>query len=244
MTASNDLVLGIGAQKAATTSVWRLLTAQHWFLPARRKELQFFSYEHHRGEDWYWQQFPDPVSGMVRGEVTPDYLLVPQVAYRMHRVAPQARLFAVLRHPVDRAFSAYVDARRLGHLPRRMSFEEALRLEAQRRGRPYAGLFEGGLYARQLRRFLEFFPRERIHVEFFEELVDIHSGALGRLLAFAAAGRPVEGDGSAPLPHENAGRHGQPQLEPETRALLLERYAPENSALAALLGRDLPRWDR
>lgn len=243
MTTSNDLVLGIGAQKAATTSVWRLLTKEPWFLPAREKELQFFSYEHHRGEEWYWQQFPDPVPGTVRGEITPDYLLVPEAAYRMHRIAPQARLFAVLRHPVERAFSAYMDARRLGHLPKRTSFEEALRLEAQRRGRPYAGLFEGGLYARQLRRFLEWFPRERLHVELFEEMIDLRSGALGRLLAFAAAGRPVEGGSSVPLPHENSG-HRHPRLEPGTRAQLLDRYAPENAALSALLGRDLPGWDR
>ncbi len=281
---SGDLVIGIGAQKSGTSSLWALLRQQSWFLPAERKELQYFSFHHDRGPAWYADRFPTAEPGRTRGEVTPDYLHVPEAAHRMRREAPDARLIAILRHPVDRAHSAYLHARRLGDIPRGLSFREALRTEPQRRGRPFAGLFEGGLYARQLARFLGQFPSEQVHVELFEEFTAPDSGAAERALRFAAPeGAPIVLDG---VPQRNAfhevrlpaaararmvlirasdrlGRPGiqrlarsvrpaialrrpatPPEMDSLDRAHLLERYAPENAALSALLGRPLPGWDR
>lgn len=279
-----DLVIGIGAQKSGTSSLWALLRQQSWFLPAERKELQYFSFHHRRGPAWYADRFPSAEPGRVRGEVTPDYLHVPEAAHRMRREVPAARLIAILRHPVDRAHSAYLHARRLGDVPRGMSFREALRTEPQRRGEPFAGLFEGGMYARQLHRFLALFPREQLHVELFEEFVDPSSGAAERVLRFAAPeGAPIRIDA---VPRNNAYHEvllpsvararitvirraeelgwprlqavarrirpwvalrrpaPRPPMDPDDRAHLLERYAPENAALAALLRRPLPGWDR
>lgn len=280
----DDLVIGIGAQKSGTSSLWALLRRQPWFLPAERKELQYFSFNHHRGAGWYAERLPEPTDGRMRGEVSPGYLEVPEVAFRMHREVPHARLVAILRHPVERAYSAYLHARRLGDVPRTMSFGEALRAEPQRRGRAFAGLFECGLYARQLTRFLSFFPSDRIHVELFDDFVEPSTGAAERLLRFAAPeGAPiVVGD----VPRRNAFHEVRlprverartmliraaertgwrrlevasrsirpsvamrrtstpPPLDPRDRAMLLERYAPENAALARILGRPLPGWDR
>lgn len=279
-----DVLIGLGAQKAGTTSVWVALKRQSWFLPAREKELHHFSLTPDRPTAWYWRQFPPPRDGHVRGEISPDYLRVPQAAHRIHRVAPEARLFAILRHPVDRAYSAYLHGRRVGDIPRRMTFDEALAREATRRGRPFSELFEGGLYARQLRRFLELFPADRLHVELFDDVVAEDGEGLRRILRFA---NPAVGDAVVgPLPRRNVarsplpygiaavwtraarvatvrGRHDVarrlrglearwdapgraevPPLDPRTRARLIDRYAPENMALSALIGRPLPGWDR
>lgn len=279
-----DLVIGIGAQKAGTTSVWAALREQAWFLPARRKELHYFSLHPERPEAWYWEQFPPRQAGRIRGEMTPDYLRVPQVPHRLARVAPAARLVVLLRNPVDRAYSAFLHGWRLGEIPRSMTFDEALAAEPQRRGRAFAELYEGGLYARQLRRFLEHFPREQLHIELFEDLIGDGGASLARILRFANPAADVPP--TVPFPHRNparqplpwavarvrtrafrwardrdhhriarvlqrlerdwpqSGRRTAPPLEPATRRRLLERYAPENAALAQMLNRPLPGWDR
>lgn len=277
-------MIGIGAQKAGTTSLWATLRHQPWFTGAQTKELHYFNFNHHRGVTWYRDQFPPPAPGRVRGEITPDYLRSRAAPLRMYRYNPRLRLVAILRNPVDRALSAFLHARRLGAIPRSRTFEEALALETPRYGSPWSDLVEGGLYFRQLLRFREHFPPEQLHVALFEELTDPSHPALEGTIEFIA------GPGMAISPvrhlHRNPFRPGRlprvqrnlragarlvqrsgftrsgqrlnaaavkllggpqeqrPEMDRATRALLLERFAPENAALATLLGKDLRRWER
>ena len=277
-------VIGIGAQKAGTTSLWATLRHQPWFTGAQAKELHYFNFNHHRGVAWYRDQFPPPAPGRVRGEITPDYLWSRAAPLRMYRYNPGLRLVAILRNPVDRAFSAFLHARRLGAIPRRRTFEEALALETPRYGSPWSNLVEGGLYFRQLQRFREHFPPEQLHVALFEEMTDPSDPALEVTIAFIAGPgtaispvhhlhrNPFRPDrlpwvqrnlraGAGLLQRSGFTRTGQrlhaaavsllagpraqrPEMDPATRALLLERFAPENAALATLLRKDLRRWDR
>jgi len=275
-------VIGIGAQKAGTTSLWAALRRQPWFGAATSKELHYFNFNHHLGDRWYHDQFPPPAVGLVRGEVTPDYLWNRAAPLRMHRYNPQLRLIAILRDPVERAFSAFLHAQRLGAIPRSRSFEMALEQETKRYGAPWSNLVEGGLYYRHLQRYLEYFPSDQLHVVLFEELTDPATGALAMALQFAAG--PERTVSEAPILHRNRFRparlprvqravrrgsdlarrrgHGglqsrldvlarrmmseastaRPQIDPVTRAALTERFAPENAALAKLIGRELTPW--
>ena len=275
--------IGLGAQKAGTTSLWEALAVQPWFAGGPTKELRYFTANHHLGVDWYLAQFPPARAGRVRGEFNPDYLWHREAPVRMWRHNPELRLLAVLRDPVDRAISAYAHGRRLGAIPRGLSFEDVLRLEVAQAGRAWFNLVGAGLYHRQLLRYLEHFPREQLHVLLFEDLVDPSGAALMDTLTFVASGAgplvPVA------LPHENplqppapfgrwrlerwadrarergrpdraerlarldrrfgAGRAAAPPVIADaTRRMLLERFAPENAALAELLGVDHSGWDR
>jgi hypothetical protein len=42
------------------------------------------------------------------GEASTAYLYVPKAPERIKHYVPQAKLFAILRNPADRAYSAYV----------------------------------------------------------------------------------------------------------------------------------------
>ncbi|MEY3020149.1 MAG: hypothetical protein RLZZ272_1133 [Actinomycetota bacterium] len=274
--------VGLGAQKAGTTSLWEALVAQPWFAGGPTKELRYFTANHHRGVDWYLAQFPPARAGLVRGEISPDYLWDREAPGRMWRHNPGLRMVAVLRDPIERARSAYAHGQRVRAIPRGMSFEDVVRLETAQQGRLWFVLVRGGLYFRQLSRYLEHFPREQLHVLLFEDLIDPAGPALADALRFVAAGAGP----TVPLtlPHVNAGRapaslgrwrlersaeralrRGQPEraerllqrarrvavrstappvLSEATRRMLLERFAPENAALADLLGIDLSAWER
>lgn len=116
------------------------------------------------------------------GEASPGYLMSPEVADRVRRRLPDARLVAIVRQPVEQALSLYA-ARSGGDLPGRglpEAFVETLASGATgwpgrpRDGRPIA---EYGLYHRHLSPFFERFAPERIKVVLFEDL-EQHGAAL------------------------------------------------------------------
>lgn len=176
MTLPNFLV--IGAQRSGTSLVHRILQAHpEVFVPWRRKEIHYFDRYFDRGVDWYEGYFPPPASASqyrAIGEVTPDYLATPEVPARIHTVLPDVRLVAILRNPVERAYSWYNLSRR--NRDERRDFEAFLR--ADRTALSY------GLYHQHLRRYLEHFPRPRMLVLIYEELTRSPGEALAQLADF------------------------------------------------------------
>jgi hypothetical protein len=87
------------------------------------------------------------------------------------------RLVASLRHPAERALSNYLLHYRYG--VDRRPLEEAFRDAGH-----YGDYVHEGGYAERLRDYYERFPRERIHICLFEDLVADPEAALRGLFAF------------------------------------------------------------
>lgn len=84
---------------------------------------------------------------------------------------PEAKLIAILRHPVDRAYSNYLHVRRDGHEPC-PDFEAAWDADARRHAEGWAPgtcYRRLGYYAAGLTRWLEHYPRERLLVLWYED---------------------------------------------------------------------------
>lgn len=197
----------IGAQKSGTTTIARVLEAQPGVFLAPVKEVHFFDRHFDRGLTWYERQFAKAPSGAIVGEATPMYLFEPEVAARMASVMPDARLVAILRNPVDRAYSHYWHTRSRGDEP--LELREAIAAEPERlrsddvgvRGRySYVGK---GRYAAQLQRFVDHFPREQLLVLLFDDLVREPETLLAQVCAHIGAG-PLQLDGVAT---RQVGRH-------------------------------------
>lgn len=122
--------LGLGVQKGGTTSLHRLLEHHPGVFLPPVKEVHYFSLHFSRGESWYSDQFSSASPQQRCGEITPYYLVHPEVPQRVHGLLPQARLIVLLRDPTDRALSQYFHSRRLGFEP--LSLDEALAAESER----------------------------------------------------------------------------------------------------------------
>jgi Sulfotransferase domain len=157
--------LVIGAQRAGTTLLHRILaTHPEVYVPSQRKEVHYFDRYFERGQGWYAGYFPAERAGrrhIAVGEVTPDYLAHPQAADRIHATIPDCRLIAILRDPVDRAFSWYQYCRRNGD--ERRPFERFIAED------PTA--VEYGLYHKHLSRYWELVPRHALKVMLYEDLI-------------------------------------------------------------------------
>ena len=139
--------LVIGAPKSGTTSLYHYLS-QHpdIFLSTVRKEGRFFSGVGDGSVYWpdfyhfdtaptvraYQSLFADRAGETRIGDVSPDYYAYSQIAARraLSYCGPGTRIVAILRQPVDRAWSHYLqNVRRDAEF---LSFEKTLEVESRR----------------------------------------------------------------------------------------------------------------
>ena len=122
-----------GAQKAGTTTLFDIL-AEHpdAFVP-RAKEIHYFSSDefHPQGPSYLDPFYADAPEAALLGGAYVHTMFFPESAARMHAHNPAMKVLAVLRNPIDRAYSAFWFARRNGWEPAE-TFEEALALEPTR----------------------------------------------------------------------------------------------------------------
>jgi len=181
--------LVIGAMKSGTTSLYYYLR-QHpqIYVPPSRKEAQFFCYEGQTpgfrgpGDDdvnryiindleAYRALFEAAPGRAAIGEVGTVYIYIPGTAERIHRHVPRARLIAILRNPVHRAYSSFLHLAREALEPCH-DLAGALRREPERireNWSPHWHYVQAGFYRAQLERYLDLFDRRQIRVYLYDD---------------------------------------------------------------------------
>ena len=167
----------LGAPKAGTTSLYRYLVQHPALAGHPQREMTYFLV----GEEF--EQGHDAALAHYFAEALPSqrtvakhvfHLMFPECLQRMHQHHPGIRLIAVLRNPIDRAYSAYWYGRRRGW-ENQPTFEQALDMEDERfAADPWANRTElyvrTGCYAAQLQQVIEVFGRDALHVVLTEDL--------------------------------------------------------------------------
>ncbi len=172
--------LYVGPDKAGSSWLHETLIKHPDVYLSRAKDLYYFDRYYARGLDWYGSQFRDAGSEQVVGEVCQDYLFHPEAATRIRdSLGPDVRFMVSLRDPVERAWSSYLYMRKHGIGP--STFAEALQTRPE--------LLEHGRYATGLDRFLEHYPKERIHVALFDDLARDPQRFLNGVTDFVGVGR-------------------------------------------------------
>ncbi len=163
--------LVIGAQKAGTTALDHYLRQHPQIGMARVKEVHFFDHdEAFAGDivdhDAYEREFDLTSGRTIHGECTPIYLYWEAACERMYRYNPTMKLIAILRHPLERAFSHW--SMEFNRKAEERDFVTAIREEhrlistrqqVQHRVRSY---LHRGLYAEQIMRFQRSFRPEQM----------------------------------------------------------------------------------
>ena len=100
----------IGAQKAGTTSLFRYLNEHPNIYMPPGKENPFFSDNETFARGWAWyinEYYNEAPAERVWGKATPPYMTYPGVPGRIRRILPDVKLIALLRNPLERAYSHY-----------------------------------------------------------------------------------------------------------------------------------------
>jgi hypothetical protein len=187
--------------------------------------------------------------------------------------AAAARLVAVLRHPVDRAWSHYWLNREKRR--ERLSFEDALAAEPERLATaptPWTWAYvDRGRYVGQLQRLASLFPASQLRVLLFDDLKADPAGTFAAVARFvgvddgvvppavghkANAYRRIRSGRVADMTrrwptrlrdavgHLNTRPAAYPTMAPATRERLVAEFAEPTVELAQWLGRDLSAWSR
>ena len=120
------------------------------------------------------------------GEGSTIYLYDPSAPERIRSLLPEVKLVAILRHPVDRAYSSFAQLRRDALEPL-SDFRDAVAAEEERVGAGWPFPFHylrAGRYAAQLRRYRERFPRDRLKVYLYDDLLTDPAALVGDLYRF------------------------------------------------------------
>jgi hypothetical protein len=155
----------VGAQKAGTTSLWAYLGSHPQVFVSPEKEPGFFCREisWDRGLGWYEGLFAEAGEARAVGEASTYYTMYPffaGVPERMASVVPDAKIVYVVRDPIARMRSSYVQLLAEGTEYR--SLRTALLLDAR-----YAVLSR---YVFQLEQYLGWFPESNVLVVTAEDL--------------------------------------------------------------------------
>lgn len=253
--------LMIGAQRCGTTSLFRALMAHPQVLrPSVHKGVNYFDINYHRGEDWYRGHFPvrEMAEWRTRRHGPPSvfdasgyYMFHPLAPARIARDLPDIRLIALLRNPVERAYSAFKHESARGF--EWLDFEEALHLEEERLegevdrmiedpsyqsfNYRHHGYLARGRYVEQLRHLLKVVgPEQLLVVEsecFFADPVNEYR----RVTSFLG----VQDVQPSTFPQYNS--RPSSAMSQKTREWLTAYFEPHDRSLGELLGRE-PVWRR
>jgi Sulfotransferase domain len=239
----------IGAARSGTSTLYRYLQVhpQVYLRPDKRPEPHFFfkDSEYAKGLRYYESRW-FPLEGKWRavGEASTSYLFGSKVPPRIAQALPSVRLIAVLRNPIDRAFSNYWHSVRSGL--ETLSFEQAIEREAERSKaiegtpleevKPYSYVARG-FYHAQIARFLAVLARSQLAILTFDDLTTATASVVRDVYRFLGV------DHSFVPPHldlvENRSVPNGAKMDPKWRRRLAGIYSDDICCLGKLLGRDL-----
>jgi hypothetical protein len=181
--------LVIGAAKAGTTAIWYHLDQHPQVFMSPHKEPRYFALcdgpVDFRGPgdstrfrfvtdfDEYQSLFDGVDDELAIGEASPWYLYVQSAAPAIKKVLPDVKLVAILREPVERAFSNYLHAVREGLEPL-ATFREAMEAEGDRIDAGWSPRFhyvQKGFYFRQLSHYLQYFDPAQLRIYTYDEFI-------------------------------------------------------------------------
>ena len=180
--------LTIGAPKAGTSSLYYYLKQHPQIYLSPIKEPHFFALEnskidfqgagdkeryHHAVTSLqdYSKLFEAVTTETAIGEASTTYLSSKSAPARIKQYIPQAKLIAILRNPVDAAYSSYLHLLRDGDETIK-DFELALQAEERRIQQNWDGIWHyknRGFYYAQLKRYFDLFERSQIKVYLYQD---------------------------------------------------------------------------
>ena len=162
-----------GAQKSGTTYLQHcLMDHPDVFMP--EEEIPYFEDFDYHTRPWeeFVKQFNPGMGKKAIGIKRPDYMGRPNCAENIHERLPDAKLFFVLRNPVERAISAYFNFVGYACLPVE-PINNGLRNVLRGAYKDYGvaqEILDFGFYHKHLARFRDRFPPENIMVIRFEDI--------------------------------------------------------------------------
>ncbi len=245
MVLPNFLIFGV--QKAGTTSIYSYLQQHPQVFMSPRKETEFLGRPAQQTDEPqltpggrqqivtiedYQALFKGATTETAIGEASPNYLFLHERAVpAIQKYVPQAKLIAVLRNPVERAYSDY-----LMHVRQVVGNQKPLAQQVETSGESSFTLLKGRYFA-GVKHFLETFGPQQVRLFLYDELKDDAAGLMANLYRF------IEVD---PKFAVDVNQRQQTAAVPKNQSInqLLRTNNPVRSAVGTLLRTVMPEEKR
>lgn len=254
--------LVIGVRKAGTRALLTYLNI-HSDIVTKGREMHYFdddTINHMSNEslEAYRKDMPYSFEHQLTIEKTPAYFTEPDVPERVYRMNNSIRLLLVLREPVERTHSDYLQITegKIAKNKEYFSFEEHVFDKNGNINRSYKGISRS-VYHKHLKRWLGFFSLNQIFIVDSAELVKNPASVMYEIenfLGLAHEIKPsnfyfnktkgfycVKTESQQKCLAESKGRK-HPELDPDVVYKLKRFFRPHNQKLYAMIGRDFD-WD-
>jgi hypothetical protein len=248
-----DFFIG-GIQKGGTTSLYYSLIQHAQIIPGKTKEMFYYGvtpnyqkgtlyYKQHFGTGLY-KTFTQLRTGkkMFTVDASTNTFDSKEAPSRILQDKPNAKIIFIFRDPVERAYSHYKMARRMGW--ESADFETALKLEESRiidgTKHPlsdplhnYAyqrlGYRSRGMYAVHLKRWLDEFPNDQIMIINSESFFNDPENILASICKFIGV------DEAKNIDFKKMNEGSSDAMLPETRQMLKDFFKPHNEAFFSMI---------
>jgi hypothetical protein len=237
----------IGAQKSATRWL-RSNLGKHPDVFAADEELAYFNRRSfaRNDADWYRDQFVGWAGEPIVGEATPGYMMwtndPARTARRINKTLPDVRLVALLRNPVDRAYSAMVHHKKRGRIPADARLLDIVR--SQPTESEQFGLVTGGWYGASLQPYRKLFG-DRLLVLLHDDVLSDPRSVYTRTLEHIGASTtfvPPELDTVVFSNRDSRSARSTQDLTPRDRVELYEYFRKDISLLERMFALDCSGW--
>jgi hypothetical protein len=252
----------VGAQRCGTTSLYRALMRHPNVLPPNlHKGVNYFDVNYQQGWNWYLGHFPRrSQSDAIKSRTGHEAITFESSGYYMHHPwapqracadLPDVKIVVMVRDPVERAYSAYKHEFARGfeteNLDRALDLEddrvepELARMLAdesyQSQVYRHQAYRRRGLYAEQIRAFIERLGRESVHI------VDSHDFFTTPEREFSGLVDFLDLPAFTPSTFDRYNARPSGGMPEAARDRLRAEFAEPDAQLAALLGGP-PSWMR
>ena len=235
-----------GTQKGGTTALDHYLRLHPNICMADKKEVHFFDRDDYFNDldpDYskYHKYFSPKNDQCIIGEATPIYMYWDKAMERIHRYNPNTKLIAVLRNPINRAFSHWNMERDRNREHR--SFWDAiseenskLKSSKHRQDRTFSYL-DRGFYSSQIRNIYDYFEKDQFLILRNEILRHSPNDVLAEVASFLSIS-PFD-----KIEHREVHSRVYPvKLGEDELSFLQSFYEDEIDLLENILGWDLESW--
>lgn len=245
----------IGARKAGTRALLTYLNI-HPDVVGKGPEMHFFDSEEFYKQSFeaYRKEMPYSFEDQITVEKTPAYFVEPDVPERIYRMNRTIKLLLLLRDPVERTLSDYVqlsEGKRAKNKPI-ASFEEHVITEDGSINRSYKAV-KRSIYHKHLARWLEFFSLKQIFIIDSQELVENPAAVMFKVEDFLGIEHKIkpsnfyfnktkgffciQTEGKQKCLAESKGRE-HPEVDEVVLKRLRRFFAPHNRKLYEMIGHD------
>ena len=181
-----------GMPRASTTFLYHTLASHPSCFVPSRKELEYFSLNGSRGDDWYRSFFADANPADTALDISPLYFFSPGCAQRISEYFKRPRVVLILRNPAEFIVSFYNNRRAADG--ESLLFEEFLAgYEYQKDGEHMHLGFRPGLFRERILEFQSVLGDNLLLID-FRSIQEDPLAALQAIERFLRAARLLYGD--------------------------------------------------